>query len=494
MRSNDNNTPNNKTPRRSERIASNKTKRNTEEIITSDDKESNSNKKLKRQNVTVKRGNEEFGKGVTIHGRASTFSGKQGNHSTAYALIEKKIRHVLEEISDGDENSISERTRNARTKLIDFAKLILAINFISNEEAKKISDSLSQGIELVFGEYNKNRYKKTEIRSNSNTINLQLDLFEEIKERILMGDNDELKRLLVSYIPLNEVQRSQQFFERGTNDFNALLMSNSLEQISEILLEYYNQIPFVSFPKQEGANPPSSEGNDIRQALLDLDKLTVESDILNERIEEIVGSIKNLFFYPKVADENLKTFDEKGLMAWQDKEGLKRTARPRDNNVDTLYQVVARHLVITLSVYPELELIKDEIINEFSASVARGWGIDNNNCLREIKKVIDCIAVQKICESTPNKGSLNKQSLKDFPSAGSSTDGSIYGDEKIGINKQQKFSQKNLFSKISEISEISEKEVKPSKKITPKNSTQLKIKTNTNSKKNNLTKEIYEII
>lgn len=362
----------------------------------------------------------------SISGRPpAPLSKGQGDHVTAFALIERGIRRHLINLEISRPEDL-EKIRRLRENVNKYIFNVLAIN---HDFRKSFIDEV---LHWPQQSYDTQRIHKTQIKQNKKTVASLVHNTEEtgtflktfsdsLKTLALdpvMRDQfmqlESLKRLRENFqeIDQSEVMDLQSTVEKGYV-YNARLMCDEICDIIRAFLTKYNKIPGVAFPKVKSHPAPDSEGIEVRTALDNLDAMMVQSGITTremkrlldkkdkldrlgteydedsrklleslcegkkvrrntyliilkeekdgiteailrekERIPDVIAfNLVKLFFYPYVLEDDLKANE--------------KTPGYRDNNIDTFYTYMARHLYIVFSAYPELEELKDQIVDKF---------------------------------------------------------------------------------------------------------------------------------
>lgn len=308
-----------------------------------------------------------------LSGRApSVLCSVQGDHVTAYRLVEEGLYKKLNELTlDERENLADIGNRNLlrarRSGLFDYVSALAVLDLDRK-------DSLYLALDQVLISYNQNRHKKTEIRQNVTTFH---------DDSTLVG------------LPYEEALRGQEarFNENGEK------IRNIFTSASELLLTFYNKIPHTAYFNIKGFE----EGpGDIRTAKTKIDQVNkwikeqsedaeISSGVLAVKRPPIVEAMNSLIHYPEITDSaKLDAHQAENI----DKQGKKN--QPRNNTKDTLIMILSRHVHIFFSVHPEIK-------NTFNAN---GELIDNF-----VDKFIDAGA------SKPNWPSFTSaeeiQSIKD---------------------------------------------------------------------------------
>lgn len=316
---------------------------------------------------------------LTITGRATSVLGKlQGDHVTAYALVEKGLHRAISGVTDAEVGELYELAnrdslRHRRGKLYEFVSSIAVLD-------QKNIDKLYNGIHSILEDYNESRESKTELREE--TKRLQND-------ESLIGKNlsSALKSVEASY------------------NKNGKLLRDTLTEICRLILTFYNHIPRTSYLPIKGFEAASNEGSTIRNSLTAIDKELVDymkyddSSIAsrtakNNHLNKIIKSIANLMHYPEITNDKILTKHQSDAIA-----STVKLIEPRDNRKSNLIKALARHLHIVSTAYPELkeELIRDSSIKDFVTLMIRGkdkelWPKYSKN--KSIKEISESVKVE----------------------------------------------------------------------------------------------------
>ncbi len=317
-----------------------------------------------------------------ILGRGTSVLGSsQGDHVTAYALVEHGIKNALENIKIDDDNAISD-PRDQRGKLYNFLSKIAALD----PDRREI---LFDGITTALKEYNKERFKKTDLnkteldlihegdnlhkmRDNSNEMKT---LIEKLETRY--GKYRDVKSLISCHAEQVKLCKEQEKrhtkrlaeFQRDSAHkahINNLLICDTLTEMSRIIMTFYNHIPKTAFLKIKGFEASSSEGGKVRDVLAKLKKISENGSVeLREKsIDTVVDCLSSLFHYPQIEETALAQHIE------ETKKLKSKLAEYRTNLRSDLRLVVSRHLFIAFAAFPNLEENKNAIICGFAYKIA----------------------------------------------------------------------------------------------------------------------------
>lgn len=346
-------------------------------------------------------------------GRGTSILGSlQGDHVTAYGLIKRGITHSFTNVVIRKAEDLDQIRVRRDEKLFPYLSAITCVN-------ERFQDDFVEDLEKIMTNYNNGRFKKT-----------YLNRLKAIEQSY--PDGDENKEALTDTIEKAYIG-------------NCHAMCRETEEITRSLLTHYNHVPNTTFPK----DPNNPDTHDERSALDRLDSdhkvasamikvcqeeiekqekeiedarnlssssrrtrknnpellgnnLDALKDSLIElkknKLENQISDIKELFFYPRISDEDHEinsqiAKDPCSLREWQKENNFSQLARPRTNDNETLSDVVARHIFISFAAYPELKENQDQMISGFTDLVAQDWRMRDVD--REIlktnvtKKVID---------------------------------------------------------------------------------------------------------
>jgi|GEM_PF-4230596 hypothetical protein len=294
------------------------------------------------------------GRGTSVHKQ------KQGDHVTAYGLVERGIkRHfrniLITKVEDLD------LLRQQRLELFEYIIKLKAIN-------GDFADKIEKLMEIVQKQYNLNRYSKDKLVALESKLGL-LDL------GLSDATADENTPLMLH----EEIIETCRDLMAHTYITNCNAMCEQIGQITRGVLTHYNHIPDTSYPKYHGS-PAGEEAG----ALKYLDDRAVLLENLSDGkmklpYKDIAKKINDLFFYPYIKDEEIKEMAKKLG---------KKPKCVRSNDYKRLCEITARHLFIVFAVYPELELYKEGLLKEFILIfiTAQGWSsaISSKNFKKDI--------------------------------------------------------------------------------------------------------------
>jgi hypothetical protein len=287
------------------------------------------------------------GLGFNITGRGPSVltygnQAPQGDHVTAYRLIEEGLYRVLDSLSaDEVENLFSlenrELLRNRRGMLYDYVSAIAVLD-------PKRKESLYKAMDGVLKDYNQGRYKKTQIRQDVVALHENPDLVDAPYKQALDGLEARFKT-------------------------NGEKVRDLFKSLSAILLTFYNKIPLTAYHYIEGFK---EDAGDIKATKTKIGKILdwhnkqtkkVGSPALAAKRIEVVEAMNALIHYEEITNEELLG---EHRAENNTKEG--KTNQPRNNDKETLVKILARHIHIFFAVYPELKEIfnqENELIDNF---------------------------------------------------------------------------------------------------------------------------------
>jgi hypothetical protein len=267
----------------------------------------------------------------------------QGDHVTAYRLVEEGLYNKLSDLSADEVDALfnlenRNLLRERRSALYDYVSSIAVLDLARKE-------SLYLALDQFLVSYNEDRHKKTEIRQNVTAFHDDSTLVGLAYEEALKGQESRFKE-------------------------NGEKIRGIFANTSALLLTFYNKIPLTAFHTIDGF----SEGSgDIKNAKTRIDEVKkwikgqsadveISSGVLTAKRDPIVEAMNSLIHYPEITDSaKLSEHQAENI----DKKG--RHNQPRNNDKDTLIMILSRHVHIFFSVHPEIK-------NTFNAN---GELIDN---------------------------------------------------------------------------------------------------------------------
>jgi hypothetical protein len=272
----------------------------------------------------------------------------QGDHVTAYRLVEQGLHRILDDIlkEEVDElHLIANRRslRQRRSALYSYLSTIASLDPTRREE-------LFLAVKGVFAVYNEKRHKKTEIRQQITQLH---------EDELITGEayEEALKNQIAKFKHNGESMRNLLFIE-----------------ISRLVLTFYNKIPHSSYDYIDGFR---EEGGDIKVSVNTLagilkwikQQQTSQQDSTSATLAvkrpDIVNIMNSLIHYPEITDKvKLEQHQSENIA----NRGDKGKDKARDNSIETLVEVLGKHITIFLSIYPELDLALNtngELIDDF---------------------------------------------------------------------------------------------------------------------------------
>ena len=359
-----------------------------------------------------------------LSGRApSVLCSAQGDHVTAYRLVEEGLYKKLSELTLDERENLADidnrdLLRARRSGLFDYVSALAVLDL-------NRKDSLYLALDQVLISYNQNRHKKTEIRQNVTTFHNDPTLVGLAYEEALRG-------------------QEAKFNENGEK------IRGIFTRTAELLLTFYNKIPHTAYFNIKGFEEGAG---DIKTAKTKIDEVNkwikgqsgdveISSSVLTAKRAPIIEAMNSLIHYPEITD--LAKLDAH-LAENIDKQGKKN--QPRNNDKDTLIMLLSRHVHIIFSVHPEIK-------NTFNAN---GELIDNF-----VDKFIDAGA------SKPNWPSFTSaeeiQSIKDGVK-----DGVKELEESVLENHYVQWKESKKTSYITDLDSSEDEEIltKPRMKVAP---------------------------
>ena len=280
-----------------------------------------------------------------LSGRApSVLCSAQGDHVTAYRLVEEGLYKKLSELTLDERENLADidnrdLLRARRSGLFDYVSALAVLDLDRK-------DSLYLALDQVLISYNQNRHKKTEIRQNVTTFHDDSTLAGLAYEEALRG-------------------QEAKFNENGEK------IRGIFTSTAELLLTFYNKIPHTAYFNIKGFE----EGpGDIKIAKTKIDEVNkwikgqsedaeISSGVLTAKRTPIIEAMNSLIHYPEITD-SAKLSEH--LAENIDKQGKKN--QPRNNSKDTLIMLLSRHVHIFFSVHPEVKNTfnkNGELIDDF---------------------------------------------------------------------------------------------------------------------------------
>ncbi|MGI9214095.1 MAG: hypothetical protein ACR2HS_00010 [Gammaproteobacteria bacterium] len=241
-----------------------------------------------------------------------------GDHVTAYHLIKEGLNRIFnaipyEALYELTKYNNRKFLRERREKIYNY---ISTISVIDNNEARK--KGFYKACDKVVRNYLDNKQPKQNIR----------EVFKQRK--------------------FSEVK--QQY------ESNRDYLLEMFKKLSAIVLTFYNKIENSSFYKIKDHEAKPTEGAEVKKSvngmtaigawLNDLDMSDyVHTTIITAKRQSIINYMLSLIHYPEITPQSLKEH----LREYKDLAGTK--SKPRNNNLETLSTMLARHIHIFFSVY-----------------------------------------------------------------------------------------------------------------------------------------------
>ncbi len=311
--------------------------------------------------------NQEYELDIAGRGTSVLGSNKQGDHVTAYSLVEEGLRRALSGLSRAEVDELFElgnrdSLRGKRNKLYDFISAIAVLDPDSTKATKKkagvlYSDKLFDDIDGILRKYNDKRTRKTKLREDTRTFQDDLTLVDGNLSAALGN------------------------IEQSYNK-NGEYIRETFTEIAGAILTFYNHIPGTSYFAIPGFAAEKDEGGLVRAAkpILEaaintcktLDNSNVGGRIIKQRqLDTIVTSIAGLMHYPEITDANILYQHQ---LDTQNYGAKRRPSLYRENSENNLVISLARHMHIVFASYPELNTLftKDEIVKPFISKMING--------------------------------------------------------------------------------------------------------------------------
>lgn len=298
---------------------------------------------------------------------ATMLGGSQGNHVSAYALIERSLSMVIED-------------QECPTDVV-----IMRLFQVVTEglEEGLVHDLENDPIESTNEE--KSTRKKREKSDEKDVIDKIKEKIHAIatKEWFITSEywnSEELKNVNPDFLkPLKiaAYRSNLQYFQEVIDD------------ITQLYLKAANLYMLGTFPKEGSVASSSNEGANIKKSLNLLDAVLIRAvtnqgykNFNDKDFEEIANCMSSLFFYPKIPNDILLDIESNSThkKQWEDicnKQKYPKGTKPRDNKFENLYKVTARHIKLTFICYPTFteEEIRGTIIERFVSKIADSWGM-----------------------------------------------------------------------------------------------------------------------
>jgi hypothetical protein len=272
-------------------------------------------------------------------------SSPQGDHVTAYALVDHGLYRIVGSISEEEIHSLSvldhrNALRRRRSRLYDFVSAIAVIDLDRK-------DFLYKALDQDLQSYHQDRVKKLTIKQEVTKLH---------GDPLARGDAYE-----------GALKWHEQSFRQNGEKMRVLFCS-----ASALALTFYNKIPHTAFEEFKDYKDPPGQ---IKTAISKLDTEVAEWIKKQEQgnVQQEQGSVpvsesaknnhikeymQHLIHYPQISESVLnKQSQAKG----------KRYC-PRNNDKEILIKLLCRHVHIFFAVYPEMKRrfdLNDELLDYF---------------------------------------------------------------------------------------------------------------------------------
>ena len=376
-----------------------------EAVLTGDEKESRGGKKPADESASViasfvSRDGVEHA--LKIKGRGNSVMGKvQGDHVTAYGLIERGITRSVSDIKIAKAEDWA-NVVEARGRLYEYVIKMMALSDVFGEK-------LIAKIKTAKERYDSRRFKKTNLASQRSDFE-SLSQFKEkiINDPMAVISSDDLSFL--SMLVEKMVNTNEYIIEKAYIS-NSYAIFEEINFVARSLMTFYNTLPFTAFPR--GSDSAGSRGeqgslNQLEMLSLEFEKLR-KSDrpprdvVIEGLIREAASNMERLFFYPMIDEETSRgnekiILDKTGslLEAWRVDNGFPKgyISLPRTNELETLMKVLGRHVNIICSVYNEIGEYRERVKDEFIEQVfdKQWWEVSYD------KKVVKSLVAKELKE------------------------------------------------------------------------------------------------
>ncbi|KIE05142.1 hypothetical protein NF27_EY02380 [Candidatus Jidaibacter acanthamoeba] len=337
---------------------------------------------------------------LALKGRGTSVLGSaQGDHVTAYGLIERGIKRAVEGIIINDNDAMTVDPRPQRSRLYDF---LSAISILDGNDRNELYSQVTPFLQS----YNSQRFKLTEIRkmeqdlksegNNLNSMEAQLAELEGIvqknpKNSKLKNIQTELSNQLVKQIESYSLRLNR--FEEDKDrklQRNYYLICTTLSDIAEVILTFYNHIPKTTFLRIPGYAPEGNEGTRVQNALNNLSKIEKDLEeyspnhsLTQHGVGLVADNLWQLFHYPKIKGSGALLEHAEATRK------LSRRAIARTNDLDDLILVASRHLHIAFAAFPLIGSCgeRELVAKQFTTTLTDSWKINKNISIKLSNKV-----------------------------------------------------------------------------------------------------------
>ena len=283
-----------------------------------------------------------------ITGRAPTVltyenNSPQGDHVTAHRLVEEGLYRSLGDLESSEvedlfklENRVSLRDR--RSKLYNYISAIAIL-----DPSRK--DEFYAAVDKTLNTYNNTRYSKREIKETAEKLHSDPSVTG-------VSYNQSLEGLEAKFRKNGEKVREM---------FNIL---------SSMVMTFYNRVTLTAYH-----NIPdfTEAGGNIKAITKSMDTIIewikknqvnpISSSALTVKRSQVVNAINPVIHYPEITDEKALTLH---ITENIDKKG--RFNKPRNNDKNTLIELLSRHVHVFFAVYPEIKQTfnqQGELVDDF---------------------------------------------------------------------------------------------------------------------------------
>lgn len=255
-----------------------------------------------------------------VSGRSSAI-GKQGDHTSAYALFEHTMKNIVKRCDEkkGDK-SIKKMLKEVRILIDSIPE--------KKEEKEALTNYLSKQYETIRGDGGLGSEKYIKEHEN------------ELK---IAGISDSRKTKLRRLIS------NEKLAYRARID-------SLIKPMVKFYLSHRNQQQYTCFPTEGNIRPPDGEGDRVKTAIKSLSEKNTKFSKLNDaqkmsEIPSISKEICQLLWYPKIPDGDLMPPSEFEKIR-KEKKYVEAT-KVRNNEPSVLAKVLSNHFALILFCFPE---------------------------------------------------------------------------------------------------------------------------------------------
>ena len=289
---------------------------------------------------------------MSIAGRPRTAVGPQVDHTTAYALFEYILKEAVV------------------NKPIDAAVgcVIKAVEYMQSSEQRF-------DIDEIFTSF-----------KNETQVMYDAILKQEELQNIQNSSDHTVAALYEKIVTLR-------------NTTVQVYLSRLIECLANRFLTYRNQLAFVSFPREGSLSADKDEGAKIKTAIQSLKALedgwaAIQDSEKEDKINEIVEQMAELFFYPKIDEKDLFDLSKKeDLDEWEKikkQKGYRVNTLPRNNDLDMLALMITRHLILINACFEGFHNSLGNYLairDTFVEKIAMNWGLDKTQKTELYEKI-----------------------------------------------------------------------------------------------------------